>query len=612
MDAPWRSLIYRNVDAPFDYVDDLTIFPHMPMNTPGFDCRVPRIMGDWMVSIPAKLARTGVNENATPDGVGGKPDNDPQPYVEVNPGDDGYDAAVAAAAQRLAAYRAGHRYNYCPDTTDIVDPVIVNAENQNLPILPDTDSVYDQTDQTTLVMPDIGVPLRAHWVVTDATDPPGAWSPRRPDWQDTVVAQMVGPTSGLNADDLENLRNVVAKLGDIKLTDDFRTALTTEVPFGLWRQKPGCDFSGVPTAGSYQGASRPRWMDVALPAADAPVYTQMPGAAVFNTICFNCHGPKADATGLLADEISIMTGGDARVANLRDGLFGPFSSPGANRQTAFSAAVTPSLTADDIGARYVAWMALGGTQKHLPLQLLNLVSNTPVFGQYRNGNYINPTGTPDMLKLGLELCTQILPANPSARQIRLDSFISRGEIDWSNQTALVDKNGDAEMWLQVCNLGNRPVVRVPYVTWSASTQASEINVLGSASLFWGDNYPASSPVMDQRGHVTNGLHPDNLFPLCIKKPSDSQELAYANQFLAAHPIGGPGGQVIPFCPPELFTAGSQLSAPIDSATSTYNYIDGKKWAARGAINAGVAVFLYLDKVERGLPTKPLYDQCEMR
>src|SRR5262249_47559110 len=35
--APWRSLIYRNVDGPFAYVDDLAIYPHMPFNSAGYD-----------------------------------------------------------------------------------------------------------------------------------------------------------------------------------------------------------------------------------------------------------------------------------------------------------------------------------------------------------------------------------------------------------------------------------------------------------------------------------------------------------------------------------------------------------------------------------------------
>src|SRR4029077_880432 len=143
----------------------------------------------------------------------------------------------------------------------------------------------------------------------------------------------------------------------------------TEVPFGLWKQKPACDFAGVPTVGSFQGAARPAWMDSARLDPGAPVYMQSPGAAVFSNICINCHGPEADAKGLLADEISLMTGGDARVADFRSGLFGPEGAPGMNRSELFSPPNVPTsnpATPEDFTARYMAWMALGGTKVQLP------------------------------------------------------------------------------------------------------------------------------------------------------------------------------------------------------------------------------------------------------
>ena len=43
--APWRSLIYRNTDTPYDYFDDFVPFPHMPLNTSGYDCRVAQNHG---------------------------------------------------------------------------------------------------------------------------------------------------------------------------------------------------------------------------------------------------------------------------------------------------------------------------------------------------------------------------------------------------------------------------------------------------------------------------------------------------------------------------------------------------------------------------------------
>ena len=37
----------------------------------------------------------------------------------------------------------------------------------------------------------------------------------------------------------------------------FREFAEQELPFGLWQQKPGCNFSSVRKAGSFAGASRP-------------------------------------------------------------------------------------------------------------------------------------------------------------------------------------------------------------------------------------------------------------------------------------------------------------------------------------------------------------------
>jgi hypothetical protein len=39
--------------------------------------------------------------------------------------------------------------------------------------------------------------------------------------------------------------------------------------------------------------------------------------------------------------------------------------------------------------------------------------------------------------------------------------------------------------------------------------------------------------------------------------------------------------------------------------------DAKRWALRGAVNAALSVFLYLDAIEHGTVTpKPPYNQCE--
>jgi hypothetical protein len=306
--------------------------------------------------------------------------------------------------------------------------------------------------------------------------------------------------------------------------------------------------------------------------------------------------------------------------------------PGMNRTAIF---IDPAhaLSADDISARYVAWMALGGTLKHLPQQLLDLVSDTPVYGLFRNTSHFSPRGTPDMLQLGLELCTDLLPSNENAQVLNLDdSYFKTGHIGWAKQTALIDRAGDAEMWMRLCTIGNRPIVRVPFVTWSAATTSKDVNILGNVSLYWGDGdasgpaYPASAPVMDHRSKIVTGVdNTKNFFPMCIRKPADgSQELAWADAFLQANKVGGPNGVVIPYCPAELFATKDVMDPQTGQTTKvdkfllsavpnngSFEYVDGKKWAARGAINAGMAVFVYVDQIERGqLKVPPAFDQCE--
>jgi hypothetical protein len=352
-------------------------------------------------------------------------------------------------------------------------------------------------------------------------------------------------------------------------------------------------------------------MEVAPPPASAPVYTQSYGSAVFNSVCFNCHGVNADAKGLLADEISLMTGGDARVADFRGGLFGPLDDPGANIERVYgpdAAKLGGGLTGEDLAARYMAWMALGGTSKHLPQDVLNQVSESPVLGTFRQ--HIQLAGTPDMLRIGLELCEEIASSDRSATSYSVEDLVSLGRYQWGQNTGLIDTNGDAEMWLHLCSLGNRPIIRVPIPlggTWASDSQVKDLTIDDSTE-YWGaddkgnDLYGAN-PVMDQHGNVTTGITADNGFPLCIAKPTGA-ELTHANAALAATPING---HVIPYCPDAVVQPGNKLVKD-DSG----DHVDARRWAARGAANAALAVFLYLEGIERDPSSRPIpFNQCNL-
>jgi hypothetical protein len=571
------------------------------MNSPGFDCRAPRIVGEWMVSIPARRV-SKVDEDAVPRaGIMVAVDDSPQPYVEVKPGDADYAAAVLARDNRLDSYRTGPRYGFCPDPSDIVDHGVLEGRQ----LVPAADPVFDTIDPTKLVQPAMGVPSHAHWVSTDLTEAAGDWYPRRSDWAKILVEQQVD--TSLSPADRQTQQDLVAALQNVTLDAAIKSYATTELPFGLWQEKTGCDFSKDPKVSQFTGAARPAWMDKAHASPDAPVYLQSPGAAVFTTVCINCHGSKADSHGLLSDAIMMMTGGDARVANLRDGLFGPLTAPGGNRLRVFGPSATPQASADDWSARYLAWMTLGGTQRRLPPALLNIVAATRVFGATRASNQISPTGTPNMLKLAQELCLNVLPAVGSSYD--LGTLFKDGHLSWGDQTGLIDVNGDAEMWLRLCAVGNRRIVRVPFVTdWKTLTKPI---LAPQESLYFADAYPADAPVLDHRGQIVSGVTADNLFPLCVRKPDDAAQRAAADAFLAAQSIHAP------YCPPELFAGGDKwklASIPNpDSPALPRVLSDAKKWAQRGAVNAALSVYLYLDAIERGtvLP-KPLFNKCENR
>jgi hypothetical protein len=416
---------------------------------------------------------------------------------------------------------------------------------------------------------------------------------------------------------------VLTALENVTLDGATTTALTKKYPFGLWSTKTsGCNFSGVPTFGSYKGAAdRPQWMSVVNPTPpdSAPVLVESSGAAIFTTICFNCHGTNADGQGLLADEISALTGGDARVADFRDGFLGPVSAPGTNRAAVFGdTATTLGVTVDDLSARYMAWMALGGTNKHLPQDVLNEVSLAPVLGVVRD--HVSLQGTPDMLRLGLNLCEQLVGSDELATRISLQNFVPGGQMDWSTYTGLVDSNGDAEMWLRLCNLDNRQIVRAVNIqgSWTATSTSQGLGATGTL-LYWarslptatsptGDDWYGANPVMDPLGNIQTGVTPDNLFPMCVLPPTTPAQLTLAQKALQASPVAGKN--VIPFCPDGFAVSAHQLQYTSDNGNT--DFVEGRQWAARGAINAALAVFLYLKQMESD-PTQqqPLYTQCNL-
>lgn len=611
IDAPWRSLIYRNVDTPFTYVDDSAIYPHMPLNSPGFDCRAPRIIGEWMVSIPAIAKHPDLTEDVAPDVTGATAppltELDPQPYREVKDGDPDYQNGQAQALKRLATFRAGLRDdNYCPDTSDIVD---LNVERSNGQLL-------IPTDGEVAGMPRENVPDRSHWVTVDLTNPPGDWNPRRGDWKDIIVDQNFSneemdfsqtppvPLSAQNQAALDAQKRVVALLQGVTLSGTFKTFATTPVPFGIWQQKPACKFDEVKKLGAYQGSERARWMDIAKKAPDgssitpdSPVYSAIPGSLVFNMICVNCHGPDADSGGRQAQTLAEMTGGTARVANFREGLFGPFGKGGENRMRIFGT--------DEIAARYLPWMALGGTKVKIPTPILNLVANTPVLGEARRGIDVNSA---NMLQTAQALCRlsgEMLGGN----------FDPVGLKDITAQTKLHSKFGellsdigDAELWAHICTFENPAPVHVVKVRPTDTSFTLNFSPLDN---YFANKYPASAAIGDGQGRVQSAFAPNNDTPWCVQVPDDPAAKAWFDMQVANPAKAGDASPKLPACPVDFVVDANRFKGGYTDTNSKYLYGDIDDWSARGAITAGQSVFVYLDQmISQGKGRDLRYDECE--
>ncbi len=105
------------------------------------------------------------------------------------------------------------------------------------------------------------------------------------------------------------------------------------------------------------------------------------------------------------------------------------------------------------------------------------------------------------------------------------------------------------------------------------------------------NYPVDAPVGDQHGQVVTGIQPGDTMPWCLDGflPA-GVSLADLQSFVTENNI--------PMCP--------------DSWSRVEDDEASQRWINRGAINAGLSVFTYLDKYIKGEIPHVTYDQCENR
>jgi mono/diheme cytochrome c family protein len=610
--APWRSLIYRNVDTPFTTADDFAIFPHMPRHVAGFDCRAPRIMAEWMVTIPSMTKTPTQDTTLYPE----KNIEEFQPRAEVilDPARSfPFIVAVGSAKQRLQEYRESERYSYCPNTSDILDPEVLAGE-----VASPSDKGQRLPGQPAVLWYD-SVPDRAHFALVDNTDVGGSWVPRRPDWQDVLLGDDPGQVASLPESEKRVLSLLAAE--DLEITEEFRNYVLTPEPIGAWKNSAACEssLSQYPLVSDLE--PRPYWAKDYL---NEKVYEMSPGAAVFTIICRNCHGPNANADSALADTIQDISGGAARVANLRDGLFGPVSSPGAAALGVFGdRALEMGLSTQELSSRYLLWMALGGTEVNIPVPALKIVQNTGFLGQRRRGANL-PSA--NMLSNAEDICRMTLPAGQlfqvsaeeslasryqsTASGVEFDVFSGMDMTSWTpvSDSAVITKNGDAELWTKLCVSRQRaPVKGLVYTSAVNDFDHPNYTPIGLDKKLvvaqGGKDFPAMYRLYDPVAYGTNPvMTPSGVqlgVPLgepevwCLERAKTPEGRVRQDEWAATNLVNG---EPYPLCPENVALWGVE---------------EQRDFVTRGAMAAGLAVYTYLDALARGQVEPPVaYDQCQ--
>jgi mono/diheme cytochrome c family protein len=605
--GPWRSLIWRNTYTPFTYNENGTIYIHMPRNASGFDCRASQIMANWMLSIPTQTS------TAT--------DLQFQPVTEISATDPtekyAYAQAALDAKLRVSQYAIGITGAWCPSDDDIVDPRVIlspldpttgrhtqlSPVDEGMPPSPRIDPRYQFPAE-------IGdnVPDHAQWIPTDTTDVPGKWVPRRSNWQDYIVKRDIPVSDDLNA--------VIDDLQSVYLSSDLETFALEPLPMGLWAQTAACvsdpDVLAAPTVGDLLAdptAPLRRWLSGGVIDDDRPqdpaahAHTQSRGEAVFHAICQNCHGPKLDSKSALAATILELTGGQTRVANFVNGLFGPPTAPGAYAHDEFL--IGDGTPPEDWQARYLLFMGLGGTGASLPLSILSLVATSPFYGV---GVDIPGATTPNMLGSAQEVCFDALE---SARSLeRGVPTISATEHTW------VPNTGHYEFWESLCSYGNDPVVHV----FDPSVPPNPIYNFGQTYRAKDDTgewiYPSNAPVGNQRGEIQAGIDASNSMPWCVRASTPDQQQAALTWAAGL----GLSPTAAPFCPEALFATAFKQEVyrlaldpeqrTADAAVALGNQDFTRHWLRHGAMNAGLSAFYFMRGFTNGsvTPNKP-FDSC---
>jgi hypothetical protein len=368
-----------------------------------------------------------------------------------------------------------------------------------------------------------------------------------------------------------------------------------------------------------------------------------------------------------------MTGGLTRVANLRDGIFGPPGNPGQNRldpvvgfgrsaQELGSLNGIP-LTADDWAARYAAWMGLGGTRATIPVSIVSSIGVTEILG-VRSGirlEAITGQQAANMLEVARVSCLAVAPnatspeqfpilfdpergaliadpdldgaqPKPDLRSLMLKGVLTGGDQTLTaepdrpllrpdalfalGKTGFITTNGHAALWQALCSVDNPAPVRV--VEFDVGTfEKSKRDGFYVVGMYRRSDYPRDAAVGDGSGQTRSSLDANNLSPWCVVRPplfrikkNLTGELVRTESIVLDRfeDYQRRTGRTLPICP-------ANVALPEDPGRIVANPLkrdrEVEDWALRGAMNAGMSVFLYLDALSKGkVKPVPAYNHCE--
>ncbi|WP_223641753.1 hypothetical protein [Corallococcus sp. EGB] len=253
-------------------------------------------------------------------------------------------------------------------------------------------------------------PSDVRWITEDFTDKV-PYEPRNTGWRDAIG------------------KPPYEHLTRYPITAEHEQLARQSFPTNWWVGKTGCSFPSRTAPDPIEpwmldSLGRPRY-------SWGRLYDSTPGATAFQGICANCHGRGGDGQSGAAKTLVALNG--ARVANLTAGLFG--STDGVPHLAPFEQAYGANG-----GARYLLWMASGGTTVHFTEEFMQ------AWVKYGEVDIDFSADTRDWASWGANM---LGAARGACDLIRLGKF-GTATPPSANVTAL----GGTRMWTRVCTVDN--------------------------------------------------------------------------------------------------------------------------------------------------------------